>query len=158
MRREIGPAIYRASRETGINPQLIAAVIWQESRANPFAIRYEPKFFDRYIKGKELTGFVPSFKLISEETERASRAMSFGLMQVMGATARENGFEGTYLSELCDIQANIEIGVKILAKHIRKFEDTNKALLAYNGGGNKDYPLEVMEHIQSGDYQNVILL
>lgn len=159
MKREIGPVIYRVSRESGINPQLIAAIIWQESRANPFAMRYEPAFFDKYIKDKKLTGFIPSFKLISESTERNARATSFGLMQVMGATAREVGFEATFLSELCDVQNGIEVGVKVLkAKLAKANDDIMKALLLYNGGGNKDYPREVMAHIDSGDYHNVIIL
>ena len=159
MKREIGPVIYRVSAASGINPQLIAAIIWQESRANQYAMRYEPAFFDKYIQNKKLTGFIPNFKNVSEATERMARATSFGPMQVMGATAREHGFEGTFLTELCNAQTGIEMGVKVLkAKLVKANDDINKALLLYNGGGNKDYPREVLAHIDSGEYQNVIVL
>lgn len=133
----------------GMNPKLLAAVIHQESAGNTFAIRYEPDFYDRYVKNqKPLQGYVPS--RCSLITEKNARATSFGLFQMMGQVARERGFRGEFLSELLDPETNIEYG-SLFLKHLL---DTNKtteaALLRWNGGGNKNYAKEVLSHIDTG--------
>jgi len=55
-------------------------------------------------------------------TERILQRTSWGLMQIMGAVARERGFRG-WLTELCDPQANLEWG----CKHLRWMIDHNNA-------------------------------
>lgn len=154
---KLRPIINKVASELGLDGELISAVIWQESRGNPYAFRYEPGFYIKYIDGKKLTGFVPSFNLVSEKSERHGRATSWGLMQVMGATARENGFEGTFLAELCDPETNIYVGARILKKLIDKHDSSQKALLAYNGGSNKEYPAEVFQHLDTKDYAAIFL-
>jgi soluble lytic murein transglycosylase-like protein len=154
---KIRPIINKIASEVGVDAELLAAVVWQESRGNQYAIRYEPAFFKKYIDGKKLTGFIPPSGLVTETTERMGRAFSYGLCQVMGATARENGFEGPYLAELFDPEVNLYLGATILKKFIDKHESSHKALLAYNGGGNKDYPLEVFQHLETKDYAQMFL-
>jgi soluble lytic murein transglycosylase-like protein len=93
-------------------PQLITAIIKVESGGNPFAIRYEPDFVARYLNKLTIKGIDPC----SDNTERLARGWSWGLMQIMGQTAREMGFNEPYLSALCDPDTGIEWGCKLLAK------------------------------------------
>lgn len=115
----------------GLDPALVCAMCEHESGWNPWAIRYEPAFYLRYIA---------SMKGLSE-TEKTARAFSIGLMQVMGQVAREQGFDGKYLTELCDPLVNLEHGCKKLKKCMTISDgDVEMALLKYNGGGNLNYP------------------
>lgn len=120
-------------------PDLVCAVVEQESAWNPWAIRYEPGFFTRYIQPQINDG-----KLVNV-TESRARAFSFGLMQIMGQVARERGFTGKYLSELCDPMTNIMYGCKHLRNRIQLANgEIEKGLLLWNGGGRPAYPSEVL--------------
>src|ERR1700723_1783076 len=77
----------------GLEVALVCAVAAHESSWNPFAVRFEPAFEARYIKPA-----VPAMPTTLELT----KAMSFGLMQIMGETAIEFGFGGKFLTDLCD--------------------------------------------------------
>jgi soluble lytic murein transglycosylase-like protein len=113
---------------------LVCAVTEQESGWNPFAVRAEPAFYARYILPLKL----------SDTTEAFLRAASFGVMQVMGQVARENGFAGRYLTELCDPDVGMNIGCKVLAAKLKQAGgNVGAALLLWNGGANKAYPDEV---------------
>lgn len=86
------------------------------------------------------------------------RAVSWGLMQILGQTAREQGYEGDYIWDLFDVDTNIKFGVRLLAKFLEQNGgDAHKALLRYNGGGNKMYPHDVLGHIDSTAYQAVFV-
>lgn len=120
----------------GLDAALICAVCEQESGWNPWAMRYEPAFYERYI--------VPL--LLKDGTEAHARSTSYGLMQIMGQVAREHGFSGKFLSELCDPDVGVDFGCKKLQKCLagRSVED---ALLAYNGGGYADYGKQVLSRV-----------
>src|SRR5712671_40083 len=75
-----------------LDPALVCAVVEQESSWNPFAIRYEPAFFEKYIAPLNL----------GNATDARSRSFSWGLMQTMGQVAIEAGVTVRFLSELCD--------------------------------------------------------
>lgn len=140
-----------ASQRTHLHPRLIAAVIFQESGGDPFAMRFEPAFYEKHLKNrsrKQLLGYVPT--RCSLQTELYSRACSFGLMQILGETARENGFDAEFLAELCDPARNIELGCTLLEKFIDKVGSVDGGLLRYNGGGRKEYPKEVRAHMENG--------
>jgi soluble lytic murein transglycosylase-like protein len=78
-----------------------------------------------------------------------ARSMSWGLMQLMGEVAREMGFTGTYLSQLCDPPIGLLWGCKKLAQCLdAKGGDPEKALLMWNGGGNPNYANEVLARIK----------
>src|SRR5712692_9451618 len=79
-------------------------------------------------------------------TEAAARALSWGLMQVMGQVAREAGFAGASLAELCDPAAGLEVGCRVLAHKLAAAEgNVTRALLLWNGGGNPAYPQQVLD-------------
>lgn len=149
--QKLGPIITEIGAKYEVDPDLIAAVIWQESRGRPYAFRYEHGFYNKYIDGKStqrLGGYWP--KLVSENSERRARAISWGPMQLIGQTAREIGFDKEELTSLCDPREGIEYGTKFLAKKLAETKNEARALLAFNGGGNPNYPSEVLLHKSSG--------
>jgi len=121
-------------------PELVCAVCEQESNWTPWAMRYEPGFFARYV--------APAYASSPHPwtiTEAQARATSWGLMQVMGQVAREFGFKGAFLTELCDPAAGLEIGCLVLAAKLAAADgNVEKALLLWNGGGNAQYPEQVL--------------
>ena len=67
----------------GVDARLMAAIITVESAWKPFAVRFEPKFNLRTL---DCAKFAKD-QGITEETERMLSMCSWGLGQVMGATA-----------------------------------------------------------------------
>ncbi len=130
------------ARETAaahqLYPDLVCALCEHESAWEPWAMRYEPAFLSKYVAplytARKISG-----------TEAYARAFSWGLMQVMGQTAREHGFAGEFLSELCDPAVGLEIGCRVLAHKLAAAEgNVERALLLWNGGSNRDYPAQVL--------------
>lgn len=125
--------IDRAARQHGLPPELVRAIVEVESEGKPLSARYEPAFYDRYVKDAKIKATPPC----SLATERMLRASSFGLMQIMGQTAREVGFEGTFLTELCEPEIGLEYGCRYLAKLARQHHDRygwEGVVAAYNAG------------------------
>lgn len=111
--------------------KLVRAIVAVESSGNPWATRYEPAFYARYVHGKGHT----VFGNCSRSTEEISRAMSWGLMQIMGQTARENGFKVSFLAALCDPAAGLDWGCFYLARQIKRYQgNLEAAVAAYNAG------------------------
>ena len=133
-------------------PELVCAVIEQESSWDRWAVRYEPAFYKRYIEpqlahsdGDGTASRVGARSAILSETEARARAFSWGLMQVMGQVAREHGFSGSSLAQLCDPATGLDVGCRVLAAKIAAAEgNVVRALLLWNGGGNRDYPDAVL--------------
>lgn len=111
---------------------LIAAVIQVESGGNPWAVRFEPAFYGLIQRG----GFTAPAG-VSRPTEMNARAMSWGLMQIMGQVARERGCKLQYLSQLCNPSDGINWGCRQLAKCRDRFLQRYgwaAVTAAYNGG------------------------
>ncbi len=111
--------------------KLVRAIVAVESSGNPWATRYEPGFYARYVHGKGHA----TFGHCSRSTEEISRAMSWGLMQVMGQTARENGYKGDFLAELCDPATGLDWGCRYLTRQLKRYQgNLEAAVAAYNAG------------------------
>jgi len=133
-----------------LDVELVLAVIWQESSGNEWSYRYEPNyqyFLDPKTQ-KPLyrnqfnvsTNRAEALRILGT-TEFYAQSASWGLMQVMGAVAREYGATG-WLTRLCDPGYGIMMGCKYLnVLYDRNAGDKRMALFRYNGGA--DYPDEV---------------
>jgi soluble lytic murein transglycosylase-like protein len=139
------PALIALARATAVShkldPALVCAIVEQESGWNPWAVRYEPGFLARYVAPLYNAGKI-------SVTETYARSISWGLMQLMGEVARELGCTAPSLAQLCDPATGLEFGCRQLsAKLDAAVGDTARALLAWNGGANRDYPAEVLARV-----------
>lgn len=159
--------IKKKATKYGLEWELVAAVIWQESRGNPWAYRVEPAFYRRYIESTprdQLPGYFPDFPPNSA-SERAARATSLGLMQIMGNTARMVGYKKRELTRLCVPAINLEYGCRYLKQCINRAdggsyqEKIKGGLAAYNTGRtaheNTNYDEKVLRHVVTGDYNQM---
>lgn len=114
----------KIAQEFSLDPLLVAAVSWQESGWTTDAFRYEPAFYERYLKtNSAYIGAVPR-----------RVAASYGLLQVMAPTARDYGFTGEP-EELFVPAIGVKWGCYILSQLIRWADgDVKRALAAYNAG------------------------
>lgn len=130
-----------AAAEHNLDPALVCAICEQESDWNPWAIRYEPAFFARYVAPLYTNNKISA-------TEAYARSFSWGLMQLMGQVAREMGFANTYLATLLDPATAVEWGCQHFAKKLANANgDTHKALFLWNGGGDAFYPDQVLARV-----------
>ena len=129
----------RAARQHGLPIALVRAVVEVESGGDPWAIRYEPGFFDRYVRDLKISPVYPC----SIQTERVARATSWGLMQIMGQKARELGYAEPFLSRLCEPDFGLEYGCRFLAAlaklHLDRLGYAGVAA-AYNAGSPRKNP------------------
>lgn len=119
----------RKAKQYGLPATLVKAIVEQESGGNPWAVRFEPNFLHYYVETTP-TRFGP----VSLETERMHRATSFGLCQVLGQVARELGFQGVFLTELCNPEVGIEYGCKKLAQLQKRYGVLEDVISGYNAG------------------------
>ena len=120
-----------------VDQALMCAIIEQESDWNQWAYRFEPAFKKRYVDSLNL-----------QITEAIGRSTSWGLMQVLGQVAREEGFTGE-LPSLCEPMNGLEYGCKKLTRCLgQSAGDWTGALLRYNGGNNEAYPELVLSKVE----------
>jgi soluble lytic murein transglycosylase-like protein len=118
-------------------PSLVCGICEQESSWDPDALRYEGVFFIRYIEPMINSGALTDIK------EAENRATSWGLMQVMGQVAREMLYTGPF--PFPTPAEGIRVGCEKFARCVAASKgDMVAALLRYNGGGNPNYPREVI--------------
>lgn len=121
-----------------LDPALVASVCEQESAWNPYAARYEPLFYNRYVMPLNL----------NNATEATLRAFSIGLMQVMGQVAREHGLQGSLLL-LTDPDTALDVGCDVLKSKLALGSgDIRAGLQHYNGGGNASYADQVLSRME----------
>lgn len=141
---------------------LVAAICAKESSFIPGAWRPEPVY--RYLwdvrSGERFRKLSPAE--IASETpppdfanvggprnqEWWGQQASWGLMQVMGANAREHGFRGVYFTDLCDPEIGLEFGCRFLARLLAR-NPVEDAVSSYNAGhptqtNARDYVQPVM--------------
>lgn len=117
-----------AATAHGINPQVVRAICIVESGLDPWATRFEPNW-SWLLTPKKWSALLR----ITEKTESIHQATSWGLMQVMGTVAREEGYTGA-LPRLCIPEIGLEYGCRKLKKLIEKYKELPLALAAYNAG------------------------
>lgn len=129
----------RCARAHGLPIALVRAVVEVESGGDPWAIRYEPGFFDRYVRDLKISPVYPC----SLQTERQARATSWGLMQLMGQTAREIGYAEPFLARLCEPDFGLEYGCRYLGLLAKRHLDRygyEGVVAAYNAGSPRKNP------------------
>ena len=102
--------------------ELVYAICQVESSLNPSAIRHEPRY--RWLVGDNET---------MSPAERQDQMTSWGLMQVMGAVARELGHTGP-LSDLLDPPTGLFYGCLHLRRFRAKYDIWPDVIAAYNAG------------------------
>lgn len=127
--QELMAIVERFAHESGIDADLAIAVASVESSWNPNAVRFEPKW--KYFHS-DSASFAKNLG-ITLETEQALQAISWGLLQVMGAVARELGYAGP-IQLLSSPELGAEYGCKKLAKCLERYPHEPDAIAAYNGG------------------------
>jgi len=129
------------SARYNIPANLLAALIQVESGGDSWAYRAEPTY--RWLwdvrEGRPYKGApeaIPAPRFVAPETELWQQRASWGLMQVMGAVARELGYRGRYLTHLCDPEFGMEYGCRHLqALHARfGVQGWEAVAAAYNAG------------------------
>ena len=138
-----------------VDANMVLAVIWQESSGNEWAYRFEPGYQYFFDAKAQKALYRSQFNIATNRaealrvlgtTEFYAQSASFGLMQVMGAVAREHGATG-WLTRLCDPGFGIAMGCKYLnVLYKRNAGDKRMMLFRYNGGSA--YPDEVFEKLK----------
>lgn len=139
--------IVAAANRHAIPVHLLTAIAAKESSFIPHAWNPEPKY--RYLwdvaKGKpfreqtaaEIASEVPphDFSKLGGPLDQEwwGQQASWGLIQVMGAVAREHGFRGVYFTDLCEPEIGLEFGCRLLARLLAR-NDVEDAVSAYNWG------------------------
>lgn len=139
----------------GLPWELVNAIIQVESHGDPDAVKYEPAFVQAYLAGRRWPVFAP---WITQDTEIWQRGASWGLMQVMGQVARERGFTGIYISDLCHAEVGVEYGCRYLVHQFRRFHKLPTGIRgvvsSYNAGSpashNQEYVNKVEANIPGG--------
>lgn len=119
---ELTTLIKAAASRRSLPWELVYAICQVESSLNPSAIRHEPRY--RWLVGDNET---------MSPTERQDQMTSWGLMQVMGAVARELGHTGP-LSALLDPPTGLFYGCLHLRRFRAKYDIWPDVIAAYNAG------------------------
>lgn len=131
--------------------ELVLAIVQVESSGDPWAWNPEPHY--RYLvnvrTGQPFRALTPlernsetppkDFPCLAGDPDQEwwGQQASWGLMQLMGACARERGFKGPYLTELCDPAMNLRYGCQHLNFMRRRYFDRHGlagVLSAWNTG------------------------
>lgn len=134
-----------------LHPEFVAAFVSTESAGIPEVTRYEKEwsFFHQPVSD------IAAKLKITVATEQMAQSHSYGLMQIMGATARDLGYEG-YLHELCQPKLGLEFGCRYLAQKQLRYQDLGDLISSYNAGTprkntagymNQQYVDTVMNHL-----------
>lgn len=165
MTPELITIIENTARDFMLPRNLILAIVAIESGGNTWAWNPEPRY--RYLwdmRAQKPFRFLTPAETESEEPpadfpslagdrdqEWWGQQASWGLMQVMGGVARENGFAQPYLTSLCDPRFNLTIG----CQHLKKIAtltkgDVTQMLAIWNGGpqGNMKMPYRNLTYAQ----------
>ncbi len=138
--------IRKWSAKYEVDPALVYGVMMAESHGIPHVVRYEknyPWLFNPH-------GVKPLDCSLATETNL--QQISWGCMQVMGATFRELGYRGWLTLLVNDTDRQVQYGVKYLAKQIKRFGSVERGVSAYNAGRptkeNQSYVNRVLNYMR----------
>lgn len=117
-----------AAEHFKLDQKLVLAMVQVESAWDTFAVRYEPDWH-YFATPKDYALHCH----ITDSTEMILQKCSFGLMQVMGATARSLGFKENLL-RLTDPALGLYYGCKKLDELFKKHDLKTDIIAAYNAG------------------------
>jgi len=120
--------ISQEAKKQNIDVNLISAIVMVESAGRECAVRYEHNY--RWLFHHR--NFADD-QGITEQTEETFQKTSWGLMQVMGAVARELGYKGP-LVELCNPKLGLHYGCLKLKELIEREDSIEDAIASYNAG------------------------
>lgn len=123
--------IKTAAQQAGIESELLTAIVCQESRGDPFAMRYEDAW--KYLCTPDK--YAPQLR-ITHDTEERLQMFSYGLCQLMGSLLRELGFTGP-LPKALEPSINLSYGAKKLGLLLDKYQAIPDAVSSYNQGNNR---------------------
>lgn len=149
-------AVEKLCKDMEMDVNLVCSVIRQESGGDPMACRFEEKWTAAKLLAKptsQLAGYVPSrhgLETPSDYDEKIWRGHSYGVMQILGETARVLGYQGRYLPALISQhELALKFGMIYLQRCLRRaLGDTRLALKYYNG--STEYADEVIIRIENG--------
>ncbi len=135
----------------GLSPFLVGAIMRVESEGNPYAWNPEPKyrwFWDvrdnkpfRTLSAVEVDNETPprDFRALAGDPDQEwwAQQASWGLLQVMGAVARELGYTRKYLTQLTDPEDSLEYGCRKLLQLKGRYHQGHGwegVIAAYNAG------------------------
>lgn len=155
-------AVNQAADSARVPAAVVRAMVQVESGGNPYAYNPEARYpylwnvrtkapFRKITDAEAVSKFPPAdFPTLAGDPDQEfwAQQASWGLMQVMGAVARERGFIGHYLTQLSEVRINLEIGCRHLAgliawagRSVDGQGEIDKAVAAYNAGpGGFDSP------------------
>lgn len=119
---------YCKASDFQLDAALVASIIYQESRGMTYASRFEPNY--RYL---ERPDHHAAQQNITKATEEVLQKTSFGLMQIMGGTARFIGYSGA-LPALYKPDTNLYWGCKYLKRLKNQHNEIEAVVAAYNAG------------------------
>ena len=136
-KQEILNLVDLAAYNYSLEPKLIRAIAITESNLNPYAVRYE-KAFKYLFQVDELAKKVGCTK----NTMHSMQKTSWGIMQVMGAVAYENGLaerkdeNERWASAMLNPILSIDVGCSFIREKVLKKSGLNpKSIYAvYNAG------------------------
>lgn len=131
-----------AAKKEDLDPCMMAAICWQESHFDPNARRFEQRFYEKFIRPLKKSVIKTKNPAVASavtiQAERMNLATSWGLMQVLGNTARELGYQGAFLGDLCHPEIGLRYGAKYLKKQLNRYGEMERALSAYNAGSETE--------------------
>jgi len=150
----------------GLDVDLVLAMIAQESSGRPGAMNPEPQYrwlvrwdtgepyptTDVQARAKIPPAEFPHPPGTDRDAEFLGQQASWGLLQVMGAVARERGFRGADFGDLCEPWRGVHYGVLHLVYLRKRFGSGDDLLACYNGGPaakgkNRSYVASVHTHL-----------
>lgn len=126
----LDPIIEKHARTFGIEFNLVKAFCLVESSFEPHSAKYESLY--SYIFHPEAYAGKKGNN-VNVVTERMLQMTSWGPMQLMGAVARERGYDG-FLPDLCNPDIGIYYSCKHLKTYLTRYPNLDDAIASYNAG------------------------